>query len=270
MNKPRELALITGASLGIGFEIAKLLRAKDYDLILVSRSQERLERARDLIKGEGAGSVEIITCDLASPSGAEELYEHCRRNGVAIDLLVNNAGFGMIGEHSEFDPVRVRDMTALNVVALTVLCNLFGHDMKLRRKGLILNVASTAAFQPIPFFGAYSATKSYVLSFSQALAAEMSDYGVGVTCLCPGPTATNFFVEAGLGGETRKDMGLTLMSARQVAEVGLRALFKGRLTVIPGVRNRLRATLGYLTPRRFVVWVLKKFLAKKVIFPKST
>lgn len=260
MNRPGKWALVTGASLGIGFEIARILRAKGYDLVLVSRSQERLEAARHQL-GSGEGDILLMPFDLARAEAAESLYDRCRTEGIQIDLLVNNAGFGLFGEHSGLDTARVRDLVMLNAMSLSVLCNLFGREMKHRHSGLILNVASTASYQPIPQFAAYAASKSYVLSFSQALAAEMRPYGVGVTCLCPGPTDTSFFEAAGVADDNIMKKKAQ-MSARQVAEVGLNGLLAGRRTVIPGWRNRLLAIFGYFTPRALVLWLLNKVLAK--------
>ena len=250
--------MITGATSGIGYEMADRLARRGYDLVLASRNLERMNEIRDRFAESGT-QVVAIQVDLTGIEAARFLYDEITRRGFAIDVLVNNAGFGVWGDHVEQDPQRVEQMLGLNVVALTTLCGLFGKDMKQRGRGYILNVASGAAYQPMPRIAAYGASKAYVLNFSEALAKELEDYGVSVTVLSPGATDTGFFDAAGMEVSEAGPMSKKFrMSAGTVAQIGLDAMFDRRLSVIPGFLNNLLAFSVRLAPRSVVAAIVKR------------
>jgi hypothetical protein len=191
-----ETVLVTGASSGIGRELARVFAVNKSNLILVARNQSKLDEFAKELRTRHGGRVEVFSKDLSEPGAAESLGAGLRAEGLAVDVLVNNAGFGVHGPFAEIELARQSQMIQLNVLALTELCRLLLPAMRQRQRGGILNVASTAAFQPGPFMAVYYATKSYVLSFTEALAEELSEEPVTVTCLCPGPTKTGFAAEA--------------------------------------------------------------------------
>lgn len=227
-------ALITGASSGIGYEFARLLARDHFDLILVARSGDRLATIAEELSAADGISVRVIASDLGRPGAAEALFAEL--DGTAVDVLVNNAGFGLKGAVAELSPEAQEEMVQLNVLALTALTRLFLPGMLERRQGGILNVASTAAFQPGPLMAVYYASKAYVLSFTEALANEVHGSGVTVTALCPGPTVTGFADRAGTTG-SRLFRGPT-MDAASVAAAGYAALKRGKAMVIPGAGTR--------------------------------
>jgi short-subunit dehydrogenase len=254
MTAQRETVLITGATSGIGRDFADLFAERGYDLFLASRNGEKMKAITAHLEARRGVKVTTLAVDLARSDAAAKVYETARARHIEISVLVNNAGAGIAGELADMDIGKIQEMIQLNVTTLTELCRLFGGDMKKRRKGCILNVASTAAYQPTPFTAVYGATKSYVLSFSEALAQEMKDYGVSVTCLSPGPTDTNFFAGVGVEGLAEKARGIWAKSRRmpscKVAEIGLDALFAGKLSVIAGGLNALVAFANRLAPRK--------------------
>jgi short-subunit dehydrogenase len=250
-TKPsRPTALVTGASWGIGWELASLCARDGHDLVLVARTEERLTELEKDLEGRYQASVRVVPMDLTEPGAPRSLYNELSQSGVEIDVLINNAGFGDVGPFSEADTAKLLDMLQLNVVALTHLTRLFLPGMLGRGRGRILNVASTAAFQPGPFMAVYYATKAYVLSFSEALTGECSGTGVTVTALCPGPTATEFQSRARMGGA--KLRRLRMMDARPVAEEGYRAMMNGTAIVVNGFQNRLLAQSVRFAPRSLV------------------
>jgi len=235
-------ALITGASAGLGVEFARQLAARGYRLILAARRKDRL----DALAAE-LGNARVIAIDLAEPGAAAALIAECDAAGAQVDLLVNNAGFGLRGPFTKLDAGRQREMIDLNVGALTDLCRLIGPRMAERRSGAILNVASTAAFQPGPKMAVYFATKAYVLSFTEALHEEMKPHGVKVSALCPGPTRTEFGEVAGFGADSRFDK--IAMSAEEVVSKGLEGMEKNRAVVITGALNKAGAWGTRFLPR---------------------
>lgn len=262
MTENSKTVLITGASSGIGFEFSKLFYLKGYDLILVSRNKNKLEEIKDLIK-TNENSINLIQSDLSQKDSAQDLYHQCKTEGIVVDILVNNAGVGLYGEHTDLTTAEVEQMITLNTISLTTLCGLFGKDMKERESGYILNIASTAAYQPVPYLSAYAATKSYVLNFSESLSKEMEDYNVVVTCLSPGHTNTNFFLEAGIGNETDGFFakgGRT--DVKKVAEHGISALFKKKISSIPGFKNNILAWSNRLVSRNTSVKITKSLTKK--------
>lgn len=264
MKSGRETVLITGATSGIGRDFADLFAKRGYDLFLASRNREKMDDIAGQLQARQGAKVTTMAVDLAQPGSAAKVYEETLAGQIEISILVNNAGFGSAGEVADMDICNIREMIQLNVTTLTEMCRLFGGNMKKRRTGRILNVASTAAYQPTPFIAVYGATKSYVLSFSEALAKEMEDYGVVVTCLSPGPTDTNFFEGVGVEGLAEKAHGLWAksrrMPSRKAAEIGLDALFAGKLSVVAGGLNTLTAFAGRLAPRKTSASLSKKVM----------
>jgi uncharacterized protein len=248
----RGLALVTGASSGIGWELAKLLAEDGYDLALVARGKKLPSLAKEL---EAAFSIRaaVVTADLAKPDAAGRVLAEAakRMAGAPIDVLVNCAGLGTHGKFAESDLARELESIAVNVTALTALTKGVLPSMVERKTGKILNVASTAAFQPGPLMAVYYATKAYVLSFSEAIANELDGTGVTVTALCPGPTETEFQKRAGVE-KTALFQGPLVMDARRVAKAGYAGLKRGKRLVIPGVLNRLMVQVVRLSPRRMV------------------
>jgi len=252
----KKVALVTGATSGIGYELAKVLAREGYALVLVARDGRRLgERAREFERSFGT-PVRILPMDLSLPQGPARIFQRLRSEGVAVDVLVNNAGFGTNGPFLKADLESQAGMIALNVAALTRLTRLFLPGMAERGSGKILNVASTAAFQPGPMMAVYYATKAYVLSFSEALAEELSGTGVTVTALCPGPTATEFSQRANM--KNSRLFSAFVMEAAKVAEIGYRAMLRGRPVVVAGLRNRLGAFSVRFSPRGLVAKIVRK------------
>ena len=240
-----QVAVITGASAGLGVEFARQLSKRGHRLVLAARRKERLEQlAKEL------GNARAVAIDLSKKDAAAKLIADVEANGEVVDLLVNNAGFGLIGRFAELDAKRLRQMIDLNVGTLTDLCRTIAPGMIERKSGGILNVASTAAFQPGPKMAVYFATKAFVLSLTEALHEELKPHGVHVTCLCPGPTRTEFGDVAGFGGNGLFDR--VAMEAPKVVQAGLDGLAKNKAVVIPGVLNKVTANSGRFAPRSVV------------------
>ena len=242
-------ALVTGASSGIGSAFARALRARGEKLVLVARRRDRLERLAAELGGDGSAAV--VSLDLTSAGAAERLATEVGGRGFAVDLLVNNAGMGHTSPFERQPPAVVRGMIDLNVRVLTELTRVFLPGMVARGRGGIVNVASNAAFQPIAYMSVYAATKAYVLSFTEALATELTGTGVRVQALCPGITATEFLDVAG----THRGLLVTrlpTMTAEEVVAASLRGLDRGRLRVVVGLPNRILAALQALAPRALV------------------
>jgi uncharacterized protein len=255
-------ALITGASSGIGWELAKLLAEDRYDLVLVARRGKKLEElGRDLKTAFGV-QVRVIAKDLTDPNGPSEVFTELQQAGLSINVLVNNAGFGVYGPFARTDRGKELEMIQVNIATLTDLTKLLLPAMLEAHDGRILNLASTAAFQPGPLMAVYYATKAYVLSFSEALANELAGSGVTVTALCPGPTETNFQKQAGLE-ETRLFQSPLVTDARSVARAGYDGLKKGKRIVIPGLGNRLLVQTERFTPRWLVTAIARKIQEKR-------
>jgi uncharacterized protein len=243
-------ALITGASSGIGRSLARLFARDGYALILVARRGAVLEElAAELSRDHGV-TVRVMPIDLTSPDAAMRLVADLRAAGVTVDVLVNNAGFGMQGAFAALPVDRQMQMIHLNVTALTALTRLLLPSMLERSRGGVLNIGSTAGFQPGPFMAVYYATKAYVVSFSEALADELSGSGLRISCLAPGPTATAFAAEAG-AADSRLFQGET-MSVEEVARIGYEGWREGKFLVIAGQRNWWGALAIRLLPRAYV------------------
>lgn len=250
MTQSRQTALITGASSGIGTELARLLAAGGHDLLLVARRAERLEQLAGELRAAHGIDATVLVRDLALPMAGEQLWDEVKRTGRSVDVLVNSAGMATTGAFTAADARATETMMQLNMVALTMLTRCALPDMLERRHGRILNVASLAGFQAGgPGMAVYFATKSYVLSFTRALARELRGSGVTVTALCPGPTHTEMEDLSGIG-RLRLFRWVPPMDARSVAAAGLRALHTGRVIEVPGFLNKLLAIGGELPPRR--------------------
>jgi uncharacterized protein len=259
MTNLGKTALITGASSGIGYEFTRLFAKNGYDLVLAARSEKQLMQLAHDLKEKFGVSVKVIVKDLSQASAPEEIFTELQQEGVTIDVLVNNAGFATYGMFAEIDLAAELQEMQLNMVTLTHLTKLFLPDMLKRRRGKILNVASTAAFQPGPLMAVYYATKAYVLSFSEALANELRGTGVSVTTLCPGPTESGFQKRASIE-ESRLVSGKKIMDAARVARAGYRALMAGKTVVIPGLRNKILAEAVRFSPRKMVTQVSRNML----------
>ena len=245
MAHSKRIALVTGASAGLGVEFARRLAKRGDSLVLAARREERLEElAKEL------GKARAVAIDLSKANAAAKLMADIEANGETVDLLVNNAGFGLIGRFAELDSRRLRQMIDLNVGSLTDLCRAVAPGMIERTSGAILNVASTAAFQPGPKMAVYFATKAFVLSLSEALHEELKPHGIKVSCLCPGPTRTEFGDVAGFGGNGLFDR--VAMNAGAVVEAGLGGLDANRAVVVPGLINKVGAASTRFVPRSVV------------------
>ncbi len=254
-------ALITGASGGIGYELAKLFAKDHHNLVLVARNGPRLEQVGNELQRQFGITVRTVALDLAAPAAPQSLFEELRRDGVNVDILVNNAGYGKFGEFADVPLEESAGQIQLNISALTYLTWLFLGPMLERGSGKIMNVASTAGFQPGPLMAVYYATKAYVISFSEALTNELAGKGITVTCLCPGATETAFAGRAG-NDQSRLFKKLRPMEAKTVARAGYQGLLKGKTMVIPGFRNWLVAESVRFSPRKVVTavsrWVSEK------------
>jgi short-subunit dehydrogenase len=250
----RRTVLITGASGGIGYELAKLFARDHYDLVLVARSGPKLREFGAELERQFKVSVKSVTLDLSAASASQSLWDQLQRDKVVVDVLVNNAGYGIRDEFVDIPIEESLGQIQLNVTALTALSRLFLPPMLERRSGKILNVASTAGFQPGPGMAVYYATKAYVISFSEALAYEVKDQGVTVTCLCPGVTDTGFQKRANTEA-SRLFKAVRPMDAATVALGGYQALMSGKSIVITGTRNWLLAEAVRFAPRRLVTAV---------------
>lgn len=250
MTTKRPLALITGASSGIGADLARDYAADGHDLILVARSEAALTAlAAEVAKAHGVTAT-VITADLLDPAAPRALLADIEGRGLEIDVLVNNAGFGDGSPFTGASRDKTLGMIQVNVTALTDLMHGVLPGMVARGKGIILNVASTAAFQPGPSMAVYCATKAYVLSLSEAVAEELKDSGVTVTALCPGPTRTNFMEVADIAGNALFSKGLVpVMTSAEVARIGHRAAKRGQVVAVAGLLNQIGALAPRFTPR---------------------
>jgi short-subunit dehydrogenase len=242
--------LITGASGGIGYELAKLFARDHHDLILIARSGDKLAQIATELRAQNV-TVKTIALDLATPLAPKFLFDQLQPEGVAIDILINNAGFGAFGEFAQMSNDEIFGQIQLNITALTELTRLLLPAMLARRTGRIMNVASTAGFQPGPLMAVYYATKAYVISFSEALANEVRHSGVTVTCFCPGATHTGFAKRAG-NDKSRLFKQLGAMDVDKVALDGYRAVMEGRTLAISGAHNWLVAQSTRFAPRKLV------------------
>ncbi len=244
MNTTTKTALITGASSGIGMELAYVYARNGYDLILTARRKERLEKIRNDIKKQYAVSVTIIESDLSETDSAENLYK--KTAGNRVDVLINNAGVGVYGDFKNIDTEKEEKMLVLNILTLTKLTRLFAKDMIKFGDGNIVNIASTAAFQAVPRMASYAASKAYVLNFSEAIANELKKFNIKVTAICPGATKSEFADTAKMNKKIFKDAP----TAKELAEYTYKAMKKGKVTAIHGIKNSIMTFGLRLSPRK--------------------
>jgi short-subunit dehydrogenase len=257
----RPIALVTGASAGIGKELARRFARGGHDLVLTARRTDELRALADELRTAG-GAAHVFPADLSDPTAPRALHDAVEAAGLTVDVLVNNAGFGVYGPFANAEPDRLLAMLRVNVLALTELTRLFIPGMVARGRGRVLNVASTAAFQPGPLMAGYYASKAYVLSLSEALAHELRGTGVTVTCLCPGPTRTEFASAAAMHGSKLFDSP-NVADAAPVAEVGYRATMRGRRVAIPGALNRLGAFGTRFAPRSLLMRIVERIQVRR-------
>lgn len=257
----KKTALITGASSGIGLELAKIHASKGDNLVLAARSFHKLEELKGELEKEYNITVHVISKDLSLPDSAKEVYSETNSLGITVDYLINNAGFGDYGMFLEADWGKIDQMIKLNILTLTHLTKLYLQDMINRRSGKIMNIASTASFQPGPLMAVYFATKAYVLSFSEAVNNEVKDTGVTITALCPGPTESGFQAAA-RWEESNMVKGKKLPTSAEVAMYGYNAMMKGKSVAIHGFNNKAQVLLVRLAPRAIVVKLVRKFQKK--------
>lgn len=246
MDLTGKTALVTGASSGIGAECARLLADRGATLIIAARREAKLEALAHQLRREKRVAVQVLTADLATPEGAAQLFERTEGQGQRIDVLINNAGVGAMGDFLDLPWETTQRMLQLNVMASTELAYRLGERMRSRKQGWILNVASVAAYAPMAGYAAYAASKAYVLSFSFALARELKPHGVVVGCLSPGVTATEFHTVA--RHDLPRAAALVTMGPHETAVRGLDALFEGSPNVVPGLMNKLTAAFLKLLP----------------------
>jgi len=249
-------ALITGASSGIGYELAKLFAKDGKNLIIVSRNRNRLEQVKTEVENKYGTRVKVLSKDLSDPKAPLEIFAELEKEDIDVDVLVNNAGFGIYGMFSETDLQKELEMIEVNITSLTHLTKLFLKKMLENKSGKILNVASVVAFLPVPLFPVYSASKSYVLHFSEALANELRGTGVSLTCLCPGPTKTSFWANM----ENAKVAKGKKMDAAAAAEAGYMALKKGKVVAVPGLENKSLAILVRIFPRNLLTKIARSIM----------
>ncbi|MBP9773915.1 MAG: SDR family oxidoreductase [Candidatus Peribacteraceae bacterium] len=257
----QQTALITGASSGMGKDFAHLLAQRGFDVVLVARSADVLEQVAADIRATYKVQADVLPFDLSKPESADQLVAELAKRSIAITTLINNAGFATYGEFAQIDWKQQQSLIALNITCLTHLTRLLLPPMITQKRGYILNVASTAAFQPGPLLATYYASKSYVLSFSVALRQEVLGTGVHVTTLCPGPTKTGFEHRAGL--EVSKLFRGGVMASLPVAEAGIHGLMTNRAVVIPGFRNRLVSFAQRFTSYAFAARVVQRMQEKQ-------
>ncbi|MBK9162957.1 MAG: SDR family oxidoreductase [Acidobacteria bacterium] len=255
-----KVSLITGASSGIGEAFARRLAAEGHDLLLVARSETKLAALCEELRAADGVSANYVAIDLTDYEADRRLYEETERHGLQVDWLINNAGFGSMGDFIELDLERELEMIGLNVMALVALTHRYLPGMRQRKSGTIINVSSTASYQPVPYMATYAATKAFVTSFSQAIAEENRRDGILVQALCPGPTETAFFDTAKIEPTS---MFKQQQTAEDVVEAAMRAVASGKTKAISGWMNRLVATASLMVPDRLITNVVGKAIGPK-------
>jgi short-subunit dehydrogenase len=257
----KKTALITGASNGIGLELAKIHASKGGDLVLVARNKSKLDELKTELEKQFNVSVYTIGKDLSATESAQEIYDETNRQNIQVDYLINNAGFGDFGMFTDTDWNKELKMINLNITTLTLFTKLYLQDMVKRKSGKIMNVASIASFQPGPTLAVYCATKAYVLSFTEAISNEVSDKGVSIIALCPGATETGFQAAGGLD-ESKLFKDKKLPTGKEVAEYGYSSMIKGKTVAIHGIMNYILSNSIRFIPRALVLKVSRKMLDK--------
>ena len=259
MNKT---VLITGASAGIGLEFAKIFAREKYNLVITARNEAKLNELATEIKSKHNINIKVLTKDLSKQNAGEEIFNELKNRNIITDILVNNAGFGVFDNYWCVDLQDEKNMLQVNIMALAELTFLFVKDMVNRGSGKILNVASTAAFQPGPTMPGYYASKAFVLRYTQAINFEVRKKGVQVSTLCPGPTITEFQTRAKMS-ETNMFKRRFTMSAEEVASIGYKGLMQGRSVIIPGRINLMAAMVSRIAPSKMSMKVVNWLLTKK-------
>jgi short-subunit dehydrogenase len=257
----KNTALITGASNGIGLELAKIHASKGGDLVLVARNKFKLDEIKIELEKQFKISVYTIGKDLSLTNAAQEIYDETNKENIQVDYLINNAGFGDFGMFAETDWNKELQMINLNITSLTHFTKLYLQDMVKRRSGKIMNVASTAAFQSGPTMSVYCATKAYVLSFTEAISNEVIDKGITITALCPGATETGFQAAGGLD-DSKLFKDKKLPTAKEVAQYGYASMIKGKIVAIHGIMNYIMSNSIRFIPRSLVLKISRKMLDK--------
>lgn len=255
-------ALITGASGGIGYELARIAASKNMNLVLVARNKDKLDELRKDLKEQYQIKVWIFAHDLSNPDTLPELVDEIDNLGLEINILINNAGIGDYGKYLETSPGREMEMINLNVMALSYLTKIFYRRMVHAGNGRILNLASVAAFMPGPYMSVYYATKAYVLSLTEALAAEAHGTGVTLTALCPGPTESKFFENASVDDYQSIKLLMSYPKAETVARFGFKAMMKGKTVAIHGIKNKAVIFLMHFMPRKIVALLIKWYQSR--------
>lgn len=251
-------ALVTGASKGIGKSIAEQLAARGYDLLLIARSASLLEEVAGEISQSTKKNCQWLALDLAEDHAAESVFEYCNKNQFVVSVLVNNAGYGLSGKFEKYSVQEHTDMLMVNIITLTKLTRLFLPSLLKQPAAYILNISSSAAYQAVPLLSAYAASKAYVLNFSRGLFHELKKSTVSVTCICPGPTDTNFVKRANIGPKGQKTAERFSMSPQTVARIAVDSLFRRKPEVITGGMNKLSAFFAWLIPKPIVEGVAMK------------
>ena len=246
-------ALVTGASGGIGYEIAKLLAEDGKNLIITARNKNGLEQVKTELENKYGIKAEVLPKDLSDPKAPLEIFTELEKKGVDVDVVVNNAGFALYGVFAESDLQRELEMIQVNIASLTQLTKLFLKKMLANKSGRILNVASSLGFLPVPLFPVYSASKAYVLHLSEALACELEGTGVSVTCLCPPPTKTSFWADI----QHSKSAKMKMLDAATVAEAGYKAMKKGKAVATPGMMAKSMPIMLRVMPRKALINMMK-------------
>ncbi|MDZ8107388.1 MAG: SDR family oxidoreductase [Nostoc sp. DedQUE12a] len=261
-KQSKKTALITGAASGIGYQLACLFAADDYNLVLVDKNELKLGEIADKFESKFGNFVKAIVKDLSISTSPAEIFTELQQADIKVDVLVNNAGFGTYGLFHETSLTAELEMLQVNLVCLTHLTKLFLKDMVKQGEGKILNVSSAAAFQPGPLMAVYFATKAYILSFSEAIANELEGTGVTVTVLCPGSTESAFHQRTGMA-DSKMLKGKRMMDAETVAKIGYCGLMKGKTIVIPGFINKLLTKIVRFVPRKLVTKIVRSMQEDK-------
>jgi short-subunit dehydrogenase len=258
----KEVAIITGASSGIGYEIAQLFAQQKINVLIVARNKNKLEQMKNSMEKQFNITVYCVATDLSTGEGVEDINHCVDANKLTVNYLVNNAGFGDYGFFTDRSMEKYSEMLGLNIISLTELTYFYAKQMIRNGKGRILNVASTAGIQPDPYFAVYGASKAYVISLTEAIHKEFEKTGVTATVLSPGATKTEFMERADMNNAKLYEKGV--MTAKEVAKVGFNGMMKGKLHVIPGFKNKMMAFFSSITPSR----KLRLIMAAKVMAAK--
>jgi short-subunit dehydrogenase len=255
---PGSTCLVTGASSGIGADIARELARRGHGVALVARREERLAELAGELSGEHGIRAETFECDVTDADARGRLLDEVEERGLSVEVLINNAGFGSGGAFHELDGAGETAMVRTNVEALVALTSAYLPGMVERRRGAVLNLGSLIAFQPVPFQATYGATKAFVLSFTESIHEEIRGTGVTITALCPGPVRTEFGEAGGFGGADERIPDFVWLTSEQVARAGVEGLERGQRVVVPGTLNRIGALSGQHTPRALLLPLLRR------------